>query len=54
MHLRPGGNEGVRPGLRAAKTEHLMTRLDEVRHDHRPDKARGAGDEYAHYGFSHR
>src|SRR5690242_12014015 len=54
MHLGSRGNERLGAGIRPRQSEHLMTRVDELRNDGRSNKARSPCKKYAHVVFSFR
>ena len=54
MHLGSRGNERLGAGIGPRQSEHLMTRVDELRNDGRSDKARSPCKKHTHAVFSFR
>ena len=48
VHLRAGGFQGARGGVRPGQSGDLMARLEQLADDDGSDVPAGAGDEYAH------
>ena len=54
MHLGSRGNKSLGARIGPRQSEHLMTRVDELRNDGRSDKARSSRKKYTHAVFSFR